>query len=289
MCKKFLKTIMTKAKEFQLRKKIISVLYNTRKLFSKEDIINVVLNSKFVKNNNLEKEVSPVFEEIFRVLKLAGVIKYNKDSKKYKIFAPFPAVSPNREMKTLFNCKSAEEVEALVKCGEDVNERIFGRNCPLHCAIDDYADIDNIDVIEALIKNGADVNAYGFAEFTPLMKAACCNYIKVAKLLLKANANIMLKCADGWTAFHEAVSDNCLDIVKLFIEHNCDINALLDDGTSALHIAAGCGYKKLVCLLIDANANLNQKNNDGFTPLDLAKIYKHHNVVKLIEEALKSY
>lgn len=280
---------MTSLEETKLRKIILSALYKKRaNLFSKEDIINEIENSNFVKNNNLKSNVYQMFEEIFKVLKLTGVIKYNKDAKKYKVFTSFPAVSPNREIKTLFNCKSAEEVEALVKCGEDVNERAFGRNCPLHCAIDEYADTDNIDVIEALIKNGADVNAYGFAEFTPLMKAARCNYIKVVKLLLKANADIMLKRADGWTAFHEAVSNNCLDIVKLFIEHNCNVNALLNDRTSALHLAAGHGYKKLVHLLIDANANLDQKDNDGFTPLDLAKMYKHRNVIKIIE-ASKSH
>lgn len=83
---------MTSLEETQLRKMILLALYKKRaNLFLKEDIINEIENSDFVKNNNLKSNVYQIFEEIFKVLKLTGDIKYNKEYKKYRIFTSFPS------------------------------------------------------------------------------------------------------------------------------------------------------------------------------------------------------
>ena len=136
------------------------------------------------------------------------------------------------------------------------------------------------DVAKLLIEAGADVNAGSlhdlpyrtaatisppgsvFGVTSPLSAAAFQGHVDVAKLLIKAGADINVKDSFGGTAFMYAVDGGHADIVKLLIEAGADINAKLPfpyggRGYTALMRAAALGDTELVKVLIEAGADVN--------------------------------
>uniref|UniRef100_A0A3B5QGB4 Myotrophin n=1 Tax=Xiphophorus maculatus TaxID=8083 RepID=A0A3B5QGB4_XIPMA len=80
------------------------------------------------------------------------------------------------------------EVQGVLKTGEDVNQSLEGRK-PLHYA----ADFGQVDMIKYLLHKGADVNATDKHGLTPLMYACFEDHKECAKILLeKVGATISL-------------------------------------------------------------------------------------------------
>jgi ankyrin repeat protein len=129
---------------------------------------------------------------------------------------------------------------------------------------------------------------------TPLLRAALCGDLKVARLLLEHKANpsiptfdnttpLMAAAGVGWAdgMLHEYSEDTTLELIRLLLQLGADVNAANDHGITALHGAGYKGAKKAVQLLVDRGAKLDalDKGEDyGFgvsttrmTPLNWAE------------------
>lgn len=84
----------------------------------------------------------------------------------------------------------------------------------------------------------------------------------------------------------EAVIHNDAKAVRTALEEGADPNACLDPAlVTPLHFAAQHNALEVVPLLITAGANINAKTfPDGQTALDVARLHKHSDMTKLLEE-----
>ncbi len=87
----------------------------------------------------------------------------------------------------LFAAKTADEFNAAIKAGADLNARDMWGETPLHyAAMNGYT-----DSVEALLAAGADVNAReGFIGNTPLHNAASCRHEEICKSLIREGADL---------------------------------------------------------------------------------------------------
>jgi ankyrin repeat protein len=129
---------------------------------------------------------------------------------------------------------------------------------------------------------------------TPLLRAALCGDLPVARLLLAHNADpsiptfdhttpLMAASGVGWAdgMLREYSEDQTVEVVKLLLSLGSDLNAVNDHGITALHGAGFKGANKVVQLLVDHGAKLDalDKGEDyGFgvstvrmTPLNWAE------------------
>ncbi|XP_005806956.1 myotrophin-like [Xiphophorus maculatus] len=100
------------------------------------------------------------------------------------------------------------EVQGVLKTGEDVNQSLEGRK-PLHYA----ADFGQVDMIKYLLHKGADVNATDKHGLTPLMYACFEDHKECAKILLEKGADKHIKSPDGVSAF-DCESDTIRELLK---------------------------------------------------------------------------
>jgi ankyrin repeat protein len=104
---------------------------------------------------------------------------------------------------------------------------------------------------------------------TPLLRAALCGDLTVARLLLDHHADPLIPTFDhttplmaasgvGWAdgMLREYSEDQTLEVVKLLLGLGPDINAANDHGITALHGAGFKGANKVVQVLVDHGANL---------------------------------
>ncbi len=84
----------------------------------------------------------------------------------------------------------------------------------------------------------------------------------------------------------EAVIHNDAKAVRTALEEGADPNACLDPAlVTPLHFAAQHNALDVIPLLITAGAKINAKTfPDGLTALDVARLHKHSQMAKLLEE-----
>jgi ankyrin repeat protein len=155
-------------------------------------------------------------------------------------------------------------------------------NTPLHIA----AGINtNPRVVEALLRCGADLNRINEAGYTPLAVAAQDNSEpEVIETLVRFGADINHKNQHNQTPLILAILGNPNDSIckKLLSYNGVDIDALTDQGQSALLLAADLNKVDCVKMLLDHGANPNMMNKDGITPLNIAVGMNNYDIVKLL-------
>jgi hypothetical protein len=115
---------------------------------------------------------------------------------------------------------------------------------------------NHISSVKKLLNQGANPNTTDVYNITPIIIASANGHIKILRVLLNAGADIDAKDQNGWTALMEAT-------VK--------------------------SHKEIVLLLLKTGANPTIKNNDGDSALDMAKQFDIQDIVKLLEEYMKSW
>ena len=81
---------------------------------------------------------------------------------------------------------------------------------------------------------------------------------------------------------HKAAYNGYVRTAKLLLDANADVNEIEDSVGTPLHLAAYRGHAKVVKTLLDANADVHLTNSAGHTPLLLALMGMHVEVGELL-------
>ena len=114
-----------------------------------------------------------------------------------------PALAGHSEKRLHYAVRNghAEEVNALIVAGADVNAKGYNGNTPLHYAVRN----GHAEEVNALIVAGADVNTKADDGETPLHYAVRNSQAKMANALIVAGADVNVKGNNGDTPLHYAV------------------------------------------------------------------------------------
>lgn len=128
--------------------------------------------------------------------------------------------------------------------------------------------------------------------------AATYGHVEVAKLLLKAKADIRSpsisaqKPSTALLPIHVAAQNGHLKIIKLFLEHEKILIYLVDsEDKKPIHFAAKQGHLEIIKFFLEQDKNLiNEKDNNGQTPLLLAASEGHMDaVIYLLEQGAELF
>ena len=180
-------------------------------------------------------------------------------------------------MKAIDNKDETRVGQALSK-GANVNMRdTFGRT-PLCRAVV----VGDEAVLRLLLKYDADVDAKD-ADGSPALM--CCKNEAVMSILLENGASIDARDRAGYTALHQAVLSGQETVVQLLLKYGANIGKKDRDGYTTFHRAAILGHEAVVQLLLKYGADVNAKDWNGDTPLGLAISYTKPKVAKILRDA----
>lgn len=116
----------------------------------------------------------------------------------------------------VFNCYSAECLEALLEAGMDINIRNkMGETLLMYAVSVD----DDADFAAALLKRGVDINARNKDGNTALHSAVYRNELVFFQILLKAGADASIRNAEGQTAEELAIEYARGRVLRVLREH----------------------------------------------------------------------
>ena len=150
----------------------------------------------------------------------------------------------------------------------------------------DAASDNNIQAMEQLLQRPQDpeLEVEGFS--SALHNACDHGHIKVARLLLEANADKDRAFVnDGATPLLMASKNGHLEVVRLLLEANAGKDKPDDGGATPLLMALQQGHLDVARLLLEANADKDKATQGGATPLAIASLRGHLEVVRLLLEA----
>jgi cytohesin len=109
------------------------------------------------------------------------------------------------------------------------------------------------------LAGGADVNAANPHHVTPLLEAAGCEHLEMARYLIDHGAEIDYTGMREGSPLMLAAYMGQIEFLRLFLELGADPNlALPNGGETALHMAAATGRTMVARMLLDAGADPNR-------------------------------
>jgi thiosulfate/3-mercaptopyruvate sulfurtransferase len=105
---------------------------------------------------------------------------------------------------------------------------------------------------------------------TPLMQAARCGEVGIARELIAAGATLDALNRDGNNALWLACFNGNPETIDLLIEAGMDLDHQNDNGATCLMYAASAGKSEVVARLLAAGADTAPQSLDDFTALDMA-------------------
>ncbi|TRM59670.1 ankyrin repeat-containing domain protein [Schizophyllum amplum] len=175
---------------------------------------------------------------------------------------------------------------------------------PLHFAMMNLDNFDDLDIIHALIDAGVDVDDDGHGQTA--LHMACAGIPRAVEVLLRAGASTGIRNEHGETAlflavgavYHELYYDACTttsslrvlpstEIVRLLLAAGADTNVVDNTGHTLLGRAVGRSHHSTdnVVLLLDAGATVNVRDTDGRTPLHIAVAGSREDMTRLLLDA----
>jgi len=140
--------------------------------------------------------------------------------------------------------------------------------------------------VKKYLSNGPHVaSVLSIENLTPLLLASHLGKNEIAKLLLRAGANVNASTLKGKAALHLAVESENMKLVQLLTEKGANVDARNEGGHSPLHLASFTGNTRIIRFLIKRGANVNLKSRRGLTPTAIAKQKKHTEAVRVLKEA----
>lgn len=160
----------------------------------------------------------------------------------------------------------AKKVEALIKAGADVNEKVnllLPFRGTYTTALIEAAREGHVDVIQVLLKNCADINGKDYTGHTALMWASK-EHLPVVRLLLDNHAALEIHSYCGMTALMYAAAERSPETVKLLLKHGAIVNAKDERDHSALWYALDAAWSDkqirydMVKLLLEHGARIDE-------------------------------
>jgi len=141
------------------------------------------------------------------------------------------------------------------------------------------------EIVERLIQAGASVETADVYGQTPLIVAA--HSPSVLRILLKQNAEVNHRDADGETALIRAAADDQslgpgnLQAISLLLAHGADADVDAQDNEGRTALMRACAYDDpgIVRLLLDHGASPQTKDRQGRTSLSIAISAKNQAIV----------
>ena len=160
--------------------------------------------------------------------------------------------------------QQTDVVRSLLADGVDANAPLADGTTALLWA----AHWNDVKMADLLLGADANVNASDDHGVTPLVRAAENASLPMIQRLLEAGANSNLTQANGLTALMVAARTGNLEVVRALVDAGSDVNAVTKQhGATALMWATTESHANVVQLLLDSGAHANHSTADGFTPL----------------------
>lgn len=154
-------------------------------------------------------------------------------------------------------------VEKLINNNVDVNNQCDG-DTPLTLAIKlidkhktDEENENFIQIAKLLIKAGADINLANQDGIYPVLYASFCHNTKILDYLLDLNVDLNVVDYEGNTPLHYAAYNDCSDTIKRLVSCKVNLESINSDGATPLEDAVDNGHLECVKILIEAGANLS--------------------------------
>ena len=164
----------------------------------------------------------------------------------------------------------------LMKAGANVTMRDQNGETPLHIALRQLSDLDNLAVLSKLI-HPAIINLRNWRKDTPLHVAARRGEARIMEMLIKSGADRSLINLSAQTPLMSGLLLDCPinheAIAHLIHPSVVDLTDWFND--APLHVAARRGDVKVMEMLIKAGANLTLRNSKGETPLLSGLIHRY--------------
>lgn len=173
-------------------------------------------------------------------------------------------------------------IKVLLEAKASPTESIAGGYTPLCLACQGT----NTKIIDIFIKY-TDINSKDQKGAPAICGAVMRGHCEIVNYLIDLGADLHPDIPEGYTLSHIAVMSGKLDMVN-FIGEKIGVNMKMGDGTTPLHMAASQGNVEIVESLLKLGADLTVCNRDGKVALRLALDNKHHDVVKVLAQALQS-
>ena len=132
----------------------------------------------------------------------------------------------------------------------------------------------NAEDIDAAIAMGADINLQGAGGQTPLMASVLQGNTENVVALLKHDPDVTIGEKDGYTAFHGVGFQGRADMVPIFMEHGLDPLDMHRDGHIGMHRACWGGEKRhtdTVEAFLKAGVPFDHPNANGEKPIDMVR------------------
>jgi formylglycine-generating enzyme required for sulfatase activity/ankyrin repeat protein len=222
-------------------------------IYSKEDIINMILESSLSKGDISYKSVINL-----NIDQINAFLYPNLEVTKNDLFNFFQKASLKESSLNQNSNLSNESFISLIKDND-------------------------LDLVKKYIDNGVDINAKEIdTSLTPLHVAAMYNNEEIAKIIIKNGADIDPKDKRGIAPLRYVVNNNNIEMVKYLINHGANVNARDFKGHTSLRAASQLGFLSIVELLLKNNADVNIQTSDNRIPIFEAVENKHFEVVKLL-------
>ena len=126
----------------------------------------------------------------------------------------------------------------------------------------------DLGVVLVKLRSGVDANEREkqHPKYTPLHRAVSGGHRSVVRLLLRSEADVLMRDRLGFSALHFAANQSPV-LVSDLIKAQCDVNATNLQQMTPLHSAAGMGRVDICEMLMAAGA----ASSGGPSPADLAR------------------